>query len=135
MPRPPEATADKRGADPDNLLNWVWEIAAFLGLAPGPVSEEAALQPRRSTLDLSGPVRHVLERTWTQLLLVDGLQHARPEQLASALHYFDSPCEHLNITTIFCGTGAREILPAARADADSLAKAHEALSTVSSSTR
>jgi hypothetical protein len=112
--------------DADNLVNWVWEIAEFLGLAPAPLTEDEARQPRR-TPDLSQPVRHVLQRRWTQLLLVDGLQRVHPDQLAPVLHYFDFLREQLGITTIFCGTGAREILRAARVKADNLSEAKQAL--------
>lgn len=113
--------------DPDHVVNWVWEIAQFLGLALEPKTEDEVLQPRR-TPDLSQPVRHILERRWTQLLLVDGLQRVHPDQLAPILHYFDFLREQLGITTIFCGTGAREILETARVRVDGLGKAHKHLS-------
>jgi len=113
--------------DADNLLNWVWEIAEFLGLTPAPLTEDDVRQPRRMP-DLSQPVRHVLERRWTQLLLVDGLQRIHPDQLAPVLHYFDFLREQLGITTIFCGTGAREILRSARVKTDNLHAAQQALS-------
>ncbi|AZM64293.1 hypothetical protein [Streptomyces sp. WAC 01438] len=44
------------------------------------------------------------------------------------LHYFDFLREQLGITTAFCGTGAREIVRAARVKADGLSEAHESLS-------
>ncbi|MFH9009016.1 ATP-binding protein [Streptomyces afghaniensis] len=113
--------------DADNVVNWVWEIAEFLGLTPAPVTEDEVRQPRR-TPDLSQPVRHVMERRWTQLLLVDGLQRVHPDQLAPVLHYFDFLREQLGITTIFCGTGAREIVRAARVKSDNLAEAQQGLS-------
>ncbi|MBT2508516.1 ATP-binding protein [Streptomyces sp. ISL-98] len=113
--------------DADNLVNWVWEIAEFLGLTPAPVTEDEVRQPRR-TPDLSQPVRHVLGRRWTQLLLVDGMQRVHPDQLAPVLHYFDLLREQLGITTIFCGTGAREILRAARVKTDRLSEAQQGLS-------
>ncbi|MEV0175415.1 ATP-binding protein [Streptomyces sp. NPDC050803] len=113
--------------DADNIVNWVWVIAEFLGLAPAPLTEEEIRQPRR-TPDLSQSVWHVLERRWTQLLLVDGMQRVHPDQLVAVLPYFDSLREELGITTIFCGTGAREIVRAARVKADGLSEAHEGLS-------
>ncbi|MHB6904004.1 ATP-binding protein [Streptomyces sp. DB-54] len=112
--------------DPDNLVNWVWEIARFLALTPEPTTTDQLLQPRR-TPDLSGPVYHVMERSWTQLLLIDGLQRTHPDQLRPALHYFDLLREQLGITTIFCGTGAGEILHAARSKADHLAAVEKGL--------
>lgn len=113
--------------DADNVVNWVWAIAEFLGLAPAPLTEQEAHQPRR-TPDLSQPVWHVMERRWTQLLLVDGMQRVHPDHLAVVLPWFDMLREQLGITTIFCGTGAHDILQAARTTADSLSAAHQSLS-------
>jgi hypothetical protein len=113
--------------DADNVVNWVWAVAEFLGLAPAPLTEEEARQPRRIP-DLSQPVWHVMERRWTQLLLVDGMQRVHPDHLASVLPWFDMLREQLGITTIFCGTGARDILEAARTKADGLSAAHQSLS-------
>ncbi|MFF8352960.1 ATP-binding protein [Streptomyces chartreusis] len=113
--------------DADNLSNWVWAIADFLGLAPAPLTEDEVRQPRRPP-DLSQAAWHVLERRWTQLLLVDGMQRVHPDQLVPVLHYFDRLREELGITTIFCGTGAREIVRAARVKADGLSGAHQGLS-------
>lgn len=45
--------------NPENELNWIWEIASFLALAPEPKSEAEARQLRRIP-DLSLPVRTVL---------------------------------------------------------------------------
>ncbi|MFJ9352588.1 hypothetical protein [Streptomyces sp. NPDC101237] len=113
--------------DADNLVNWVWAIAEFLGLAPAPLTEDEVLQPRR-TPDLSQSVWYVLERRWTQLLLVDGMQRVHPDQLVPVLHYCDSLREELGNTTIFCGTGAREIVRAACVKADGLSEADQGLS-------
>ncbi|MGW4393317.1 hypothetical protein [Streptomyces sp. NPDC004685] len=99
--------------DPENALNWVWEIADFLGLTPAPKDLDELLQPRR-TPDLSQPVWRVMERSSTQLLLVDGLQRIHPDQLVSFLVYLGKLREKLGITTIFCGTGSRGILQAAQ---------------------
>jgi hypothetical protein len=56
------------------------------------------------------------------------LQRIHPDQLAPVLHYFDFLREQLGITTIFCGTGAREILRAARVKTDNLHEAQQGLS-------
>ncbi|MGW5117298.1 hypothetical protein ACWEQ8_17965 [Streptomyces noursei] len=55
------------------------------------------------------------------------LQRTQPDQLRPALHYFDLLREQLGITTIFCGTGAGEILHAARGKADHLAAVEKGL--------
>ncbi|MFC8394128.1 ATP-binding protein [Streptomyces sp. NPDC057238] len=103
--------------DPENKLNWIWEIASFLALAPEPKSEAEARQLRRIP-DLSLPVHTVMERKQTRLLLVDDIQRVSPSQLGPILHYFDYLRTRLGITTIFCGTGATDIVHAARKGCD-----------------
>ncbi|MGW2722368.1 ATP-binding protein [Streptomyces sp. NPDC001492] len=103
--------------DPENELNWIWEIASFLALTPEPKNEAEARQLRRVP-DLSLPVRTVMERKKTRLLLVDDIQRVSPSQLGPVLHYFDFLRSRLGITTIFCGTGATDIVHAARKGCD-----------------
>ncbi|MGX4731425.1 ATP-binding protein [Kitasatospora griseola] len=104
-------------ADTDNKINWIWEIACFLGLNPEPTNEDDLLR-LRSYPDLSVPVNYVLETGLTRLLLVDDIQRVTPAQLAPVLHYFDYLRNRLGITTIFCGSGASSIVHEARALAD-----------------
>ncbi|MFE2060611.1 ATP-binding protein [Streptomyces sp. NPDC059446] len=104
-------------ADTDSKVNWVWEIASFLGLSPEPLNENDLLR-WRSYPDLSVPVNYVLENALTRLLLVDDIQRVQPDQLAPVLHYFDYLRNRLGITTIFCGTGASDIVYEARTIAD-----------------
>ncbi|MFG3490001.1 ATP-binding protein [Streptomyces sp. NPDC047972] len=104
-------------ADTDSKINWVWEIACFLGLNPEPLNENDLLR-WRSNPDLTAPVNYVLENALTRLLLVDDMQRVQPHQLAPVLHYFDYLRNRLGITTIFCGTGASDIVHEARAIAD-----------------
>ncbi|MEU3374641.1 hypothetical protein ABZ734_29910 [Streptomyces sp. NPDC006660] len=95
----------------------MWEIACFLGLNPEPLNENDLLR-WRSYPDLTVPVNYVLENALTRLLLVDDIQRVQPHQLAPVLHYFDYLRNRLGITTIFCGTGASDIVHEARAIAD-----------------
>lgn len=104
-------------ADTDSKVNWVWEIACFLGLNPEPLNENELLR-MRSYPDLTASVNYVLENALTRLLLVDDIQRVQPHQLAPVLHYFDYLRNRLGITTIFCGTGASDIVHEARAIAD-----------------
>ncbi|MFJ3975900.1 ATP-binding protein [Streptomyces sp. NPDC090021] len=104
-------------ADTDSKVNWVWEIACFLGLNPEPLNENDLLR-MRSYPDLTPSVNYVLENALTRLLLVDDIQRVQPHQLAPVLHYFDYLRNRLGITTIFCGTGASDIVQEARAIAD-----------------
>ncbi|MGN9796223.1 ATP-binding protein [Streptomyces sp. OZ13] len=104
-------------ADTDSKINWIWEIACFLGLNPEPLNENELLALRKYP-DLSLPVNYVLETALTRLLLVDDIQRVAPEQLAPVLHYFDYLRNRLGITTVFCGTGAGDIVHEARSIAD-----------------
>jgi hypothetical protein len=54
--------------------------------------------------------------------------HAAACSASTRTHYFDFLREQLGITTIFCGTGAREILRAARVKTDNLHEAQQGLS-------
>lgn len=104
-------------ADTDSKVDWVWEIACFLGLNPEPRDEDELIR-WRTYPDLTRSVNFVLERGLTRLLLVDDIQRVAPDQLAPVLHYFDYLRNRLGITTIFCGTGASDIVREARARAD-----------------
>lgn len=103
--------------EPDNKINWIWEIACFLGLDPAPKNIEELVQRKRYP-DLSAAVHHVMQRLGTRLLLVDNIERAKPDQLGEALHYLDFLRERLGVTTIFCGTGSQAIVAAARAQTD-----------------
>ncbi|MFF7043706.1 ATP-binding protein [Streptomyces massasporeus] len=102
--------------EPENKLNWVWEIASFLALTPEPKNEAEARQPRRPDLTLAAHT--LMERMQTRMLLVDDIQRVSPEQLGPILHYFDYLRTRLGIATIFCGTGAADIVHAARTTID-----------------
>ncbi|MFJ5865035.1 hypothetical protein ACIQEY_11565 [Streptomyces parvus] len=71
-------------ADTDSKINWVWEIACFLGLNPEPLNENDLLR-WRSYPDLTAPVNYVLENALTRLLLVDDIQRVQPHQLGRFL--------------------------------------------------
>ncbi|MFI5756810.1 AAA family ATPase [Streptomyces sp. NPDC051569] len=101
-------------ADPESKVNWIWEIASFLGLQPEPKSMAEVLEMRRNH-DLTLPVNYILEKTQTRLLLIDDINRATPQQLANVLPYFDYLRDKMGISLIFCGTGAGEILHQARA--------------------
>ncbi|MEU3862673.1 AAA family ATPase [Streptomyces sp. NPDC028722] len=124
--------------DPDSKLNWVWEIASFLALTPEPKNEQDARQLRRPP-DLSLAVHTVMERMQTRMLLVDDIQRVSPEQLGPVLHYFDYLRARLGIATIFCGTGAADIVHAARTGIDrrnqALWSAHQRLNPSGAATQ
>lgn len=99
--------------DTDGKINWIWEIACYLGLNPPPKDHQALLDQKRLP-DLTHPVTHVLARAQTRILLIDDIQRTNPDQLGPALHYFDYLRSRHRIATIFCGTGAADIVQAAR---------------------
>ncbi|WP_405763857.1 TniB family NTP-binding protein [Actinacidiphila glaucinigra] len=110
----------------DTEQAWLWEIGQFLGLAPEPKSLAEALQwaqtkqPRYP--DLKIPVMHVLEHAKTRMLLVDDIHRITVDQLAVFLPLSDYLRNKFGIATIYCGTGATEILHAARLKANRYAK-------------
>lgn len=112
--------------DADQVTSSTREIADFLGLVPDPTHDEELLLPRR-TADMTAPVVHVLKRSRTRLLLVDDIQRTTTEQLGPVLHFFDYLRNKLGITTVFCGTGAQDIVHTARAKADTHGPSESAL--------
>ncbi|MFI9325849.1 ATP-binding protein [Kitasatospora aureofaciens] len=98
-------------------VHWIWEIAGFLGLTSSPTSPHALRDFRRYP-DLSVPVTLVLERAKTQIILIDDIQRSTVDALAPVLHYFDYLRSRLGIAVIFCGTGATDIVFAARTRID-----------------
>ncbi|MFJ2191683.1 AAA family ATPase [Kitasatospora sp. NPDC087861] len=105
--------------DTDGTINWIWEIACFLGLNPPPKDPQALFDQRRVP-DLTYAVTHVLARSGTRVILIDDIQRAAPDQLVPVLHYLDFLRSRYGIAVIFCGTGAAGIVQAARVRADHL---------------
>ncbi|MEV7384122.1 AAA family ATPase [Streptomyces lydicus] len=110
--------------DPEQKVNWVWEIASYLGLHPEPKSLAEVLEMRRHQ-DLTLPVNYVLETAQTCLMLIDDINRASPQQLADVLPYFDYLRDKLGISLIFCGTGASHLLHQARSLAGDLTRVSE----------
>ncbi|MFE9952973.1 AAA family ATPase [Streptomyces sp. NPDC005531] len=111
-------------ADPEQKVNWVWEIASYLGLQPEPKSLAEVLEMRRHQ-DLTLPVNYVLETAQTRLMLIDDINRASPQQLADVLPYFDYLRDKLGVSLVFCGTGASHLLHQARILARDLTRVSE----------
>ncbi|WP_327321089.1 ATP-binding protein [Streptomyces sp. NBC_01210] len=111
-------------ADPEQRVNWVWEIASYLGLQPEPKSLAEVLEMRRNP-DLTLPVNYVLETAQTRLLLIDDINRASPQHLANVLPYFEYLRDKLGISLVFCGTGASHLLHQARILAGDLTRVSE----------
>jgi len=111
-------------ADPEQKVNWIWEIASYLGLHPEPKNLAEVLEMRRHQ-DLTLPVNYVLETGQTRLMLIDDINRASPQHLANVLPYFDYLRDKLGISLLFCGTGASNLLHQARILAGDLTRVSE----------
>lgn len=111
-------------ADPEQRVNWIWEMGSYLGLNPEPKSLAEVLEMRRHQ-DVTLPVNYVLETAQTRLLLIDDIDRASPQHLANVLPYFDYLRNKLGISLLFCGTGASHRLHQARILAQDLTRVSE----------
>ncbi|WP_436996288.1 TniB family NTP-binding protein [Streptomyces sp. enrichment culture] len=96
----------------ESNLHWSLPLAEFLGL-------NHTLNPddrNRRTADMTEPVAHVMRQAKTRLVLIDGINRIQDNEIAAAFSYFESLQDRTNVTFIFCGTGAREIVHEARYD-------------------
>jgi hypothetical protein len=96
--------------DRDSNLHWSLPFAEFLGL-------QYLRAPHKGdyrALDMTGPITHVMKHARTQLVLVDGIDRLSDAEARTALSYFETLQDQLRITFIYCGTGARDVLHAAR---------------------
>ncbi|GGS95809.1 AAA family ATPase [Streptomyces violaceus] len=96
----------------ESNLDWSLPLAEFLGL-------NHTINPddrNRRTADMTEPVAHVMRQAKTRLVLIDGINRIQDNEIASAFSYFESLQDRTNVTLIFCGTGAREIVHEARYD-------------------
>ncbi|WP_318205846.1 ATP-binding protein [Streptomyces sp. SCL15-4] len=96
--------------DRDSSMHWSLPFAEFLGL-------QYMRNPAKGdyrTLDVTLPVTHVMKHAGTQLVLVDGIDRLSDGEARTALSYFESLQDHTRVTFIYCGTGARDAIHAAR---------------------
>ncbi|MFE1367220.1 AAA family ATPase [Streptomyces anulatus] len=91
-------------------LHWSLPFAEFLGLNH---TLNAADRTRRPA-DMTEPVAHVMAHARTQLVLVDGVDRIRDNEITGAFDYFEALQDRTRATFVFCGTGAREIVHDAR---------------------
>lgn len=98
--------------DRETNLHWSLPFAEFLAL-------NHTLNPQdrtRRTVDMTEPVAHVMKQAGTRLVLVDGINRIQDNEIRAAFDYFEALQDRTNVTFIFCGTGAREIVHEARYD-------------------
>ncbi|MGI5473355.1 Mu transposase C-terminal domain-containing protein [Streptomyces sp. CA-132043] len=96
--------------DRDSNMHWSLPFADFLGL-------QYMRNPGKGdfrTLDMTLPITYVMKNAGTQLILVDGIDRLSDSEARTALSYFESLQDHIRATFVYCGTGAREVLHAAR---------------------
>lgn len=96
--------------DRDSNMHWSLPFAEFLGLQ---YLRNPAKGDYRTT-DMTLPVTHVMKHAGTQLVLVDGIDRLADSEARTALAYFESLQDHTRVSFIYCGTGAREAIHAAR---------------------
>jgi len=98
----------------DNTLHWSLPFAEFLGLehtrAVGRTGGEY-----RST-DTTVAVTHVMRQARTRLVLIDGVERIRDNELRTAFDYFQCLQDQTQATFVYCGTGARDVVQDARGD-------------------
>jgi hypothetical protein len=96
----------------DSNQHWSLPFAEFLALNHTLKPEERGRRP----VDMTEPVVHVMRKAKTQLVLVDGINRIQDNEIQAAFDYFESLQERTNVTFVYCGTGAREIVHEARYD-------------------
>ncbi|MFD7924037.1 AAA family ATPase [Streptomyces sp. NPDC059740] len=96
--------------DRDSNQHWSLPFAEFLGLSHTLHPDSRSRRPA----DMTQPVAHVMNRARTRLVLVDGINRIQDSEIRAAFDYFESLQESTNVTFIYCGTGAREIVHEAR---------------------
>ncbi|WP_406349823.1 AAA family ATPase [Streptomyces sp. NBC_00658] len=96
----------------ESNLHWSLPFAEFLGLNHTINPDDRT----RRTADMTEPVAHVMKQARTRLVLVDGINRIQDSEIRAAFDYFEALQDRTNVTFIFCGTGAREIVHEARYD-------------------
>jgi hypothetical protein len=94
---------------PSSRLDMSVPFAEFLGHKHTKDPETS----QRST-DMTGPVCHVMKTRGTRLVLVDGIDRLDNSELKTAFDYFGYLAAECNVSFVYCGPGAREIVNEAR---------------------
>nr|WP_272924878.1 AAA family ATPase [Streptomyces sp. SID4951] len=66
------------------------------------------------SIDMTGPICHVMKTCGTRLVLVDGIDRLDNSELKTAFDYFGYLTAECNVSFIYCGPGSREIVNEAR---------------------
>jgi hypothetical protein len=66
------------------------------------------------SIDMTGPVCHVMKTYGTRLVLVDGIDRLDNSELKTAFDYFGYLAAECNVSFVYCGPGSREIANEAR---------------------
>ncbi|MFF9127974.1 ATP/GTP-binding protein [Streptomyces sp. NPDC014889] len=62
------------------------------------------------SIDMTGPVCHVMKTCGTRLVLVDGIDRLDNSELKTAFDYFNYLAAECNVSFGYCGPGSREIV-------------------------
>ncbi|MGW7720393.1 hypothetical protein ACWGKK_39690 [Streptomyces chartreusis] len=66
------------------------------------------------SIDMTGPICHVMKTRGTRLVLVDGIDRLDNSELKTAFDYFGYLAAERNVPVVYCGPGSREIVNEAR---------------------
>ncbi|MFI0766144.1 TniB family NTP-binding protein [Streptomyces sp. NPDC021218] len=94
---------------PSSKLDMSIPFAEFLGHKHTKDPESG-----QRSIDMTGPVCHVMKTCGTRLVLVDGIDRLDNSELRTAFDYFGYLTAECNVSFVYCGPGSREIVNDAR---------------------
>lgn len=94
---------------PSSKLDMSVPFAEFLGHKHTKDPESG-----QRSIDMTGPVCHVMKTRGTRLVLVDGIDRLDNSELKTAFDYFGYLAAECNASFVYCGPGSREIVNEAR---------------------
>ena len=94
---------------PSSKLDMSIPFAEFLGHKHTKDPESG-----QRSIDMSGPICHVMKTCGTRLVLVDGIDRLDTSELKTAFDYFGYLAAECNVSFVYCGPGSRELVNEAR---------------------
>ncbi|GAA2679371.1 TniB family NTP-binding protein [Streptomyces lunalinharesii] len=94
---------------PSSKLDMSIPFAEFLGHKHTKDPESG-----QRSIDMTGPICHVMKTCGTRLVLVDGIDRLDNSELKTAFDYFGYLGAECNVSFVYCGLGSREIVNGAR---------------------
>ncbi|MEV7383281.1 TniB family NTP-binding protein [Streptomyces lydicus] len=94
---------------PSSKLDMSIPFAEFLGHKHTKDPESG-----QRSVDMTGPICHVMKTCGTRLVLVDGIDRLDNSELKTAFDYFGYLAAECNVSFVYCGPGSREIVNESR---------------------